>query len=149
MLFFPPHEHNMCTPLLFCKHLFSLHNPITQPHVTQPPVTQPVLCSIHPTHRHDPLSPLNMSHLKPFSPLTPIITPTLHDSSRTNLVPWKIAINRAARDVFAEWDAFGFLFGVCDDVVWAIFNTSLGSVVGQTRVPDPGCHASQCQTCST
>jgi hypothetical protein len=42
-----------------------------------------------------------MSHSKP---LTPIITPILHDHSRTNLVPWKIAINRAARGVFAEWD---------------------------------------------
>jgi hypothetical protein len=61
-----------------------------------------------------------MSHSKP---LTPVITPTLHDHPRTNLVPWKVAINRAARGVFAEWDAYGFLFGVCDDQVWAILNT--------------------------
>ena len=75
-----------------------------------------------------------MSHPKPFSPLTPIITPTLHDNPRTNLVLWKIAINRAARGVFAEWDAFGFLFGVCDDAVWAVLNTPPG---GQLRVrPD-------------
>jgi hypothetical protein len=67
-----------------------------------------------------------MSHLKPFSPLNPIITPTLHDHPRTNLVPWKIAINRAARGVFAEWDAYGFVFGVCDDAVWAILNTPPG-----------------------
>jgi hypothetical protein len=67
-----------------------------------------------------------MSHLKHFSPLTPVITPTLHDQPRTNLVPWKIAINRAARGVFAEWDAYGFLFGVCDDPVWAILNTPAG-----------------------
>jgi hypothetical protein len=40
-------------------------------------------------------------------------------------VPWKVAINRAARAVFAEWDAYGFLFGVCDDQVWAILNTPL------------------------
>ncbi len=147
--FFPPNQNNMCTPLLFYQHLFSLHNPITQPHVTPRPVTQSVLCSIHPTHRHDPSSPFNMSHLKPFSPLTPIITPTLHDHPRTNLVPWKIAINRAARGVFAEWDAFGFLFGVCDDAVWAVLNTPPeGPVAGQTRFPDPGCHASQCQPCS-
>ena len=71
-----------------------------------------------------------MSHPKPFSPLTPIITPTLHDNPRTNLVLWKIAINRAARGVFAEWDAFGFLFGVCDDAVWAVLNTPPG---GQLR----------------
>jgi hypothetical protein len=38
-----------------------------------------------------------MSHSKPFSPLTTIITPTLHDHPRTNLMPRKIAINRAAR----------------------------------------------------
>ena len=39
---------------------------------------------------------------------------------------WKIAINRAARGVFAEWDAYGFVFGVCDDAVWAILNTHPG-----------------------
>jgi hypothetical protein len=71
-----------------------------------------------------------MSHSKPFSPLTPIITPTLHDHSRTNLVPWKIAINRSARAVFAEWNRFGFLFGVCDDTVWAVLNIPPG---GQLR----------------
>jgi hypothetical protein len=69
-----------------------------------------------------------MSLSKPFSPLYPIITPTLHDHPRTNLVPWKIALNRSARAVFAEWDLFGFLFGVlvCDDQVWAILNTPPG-----------------------
>jgi hypothetical protein len=70
-----------------------------------------------------------MSHSKPFSPLTPIITPTFHDHPRTNLVPWKIAINRAAHGVFAEWDAFGFLFSilvVCDDALWAVLNTPPG-----------------------
>ena len=49
--------------------------------------------------------------------LAPVTTPTLHDHPRTNLVPWKVVINRAARAVFAEWDDFGFLFGVCDDAV--------------------------------
>ena len=63
-------------------------------------------------------------------PLAPVITPTLHDHPRTNLVPWKVAINRAARAVFAEWDDFGFLFGVCDDAVWAVLNTPPG---GQLR----------------
>ena len=28
--------------------------------------------------------------------------------------------------MFAEWDQFGFLFGVCDDAVWAILNTPAG-----------------------
>ncbi len=46
-------------------------------------------------------------------PLAPRHYPTLHDHPRTNLVPWKVAINRAARAVFDEWDDFGFLFGVC------------------------------------
>ena len=62
-------------------------------------------------------------------PLAPVITPTLHDHPRTNLVPWKVAINRAARAVFAEWDDFGFLFGVCDDAVWAVLNTPAGGVL--------------------
>jgi hypothetical protein len=64
-----------------------------------------------------------MSHSKP---LTLVITLTLHDHPRTNLVPWKVAINRAARDVFAEWDAYGFLFSVCGDQVWALLNTPAG-----------------------
>ncbi len=77
-----------------------------------------------------------MSHSKP---LTPVITPTLHDHPRTNLVPWKVAINRAARGVFvfAEWDAYGFLFGVCDDQVWAILNNPGATVEGPPRFPDP------------
>ncbi len=67
-----------------------------------------------------------MPHTQTFSPLTPIITPTLHDNPRTNLVLWKIAINRAARGMFAEWDTFGLLFGVCDDAVWAVLNAPRG-----------------------
>ncbi len=114
----PPPNNKMCTPLLFYQHLFSLHHPVTQPHFTQTPVTQPVLCAVHPTPRQHPCYPPTMSHSKPFSPpLTPIITHTLHDHPRTNMVPWKIAINRSTRAVFAEWDRFGFLFGVllrCD-----------------------------------
>jgi hypothetical protein len=31
-----------------------------------------------------------------------------------------------ARGDFAEWDAFGFLFSVCDDAVWAVLNTPPG-----------------------
>jgi hypothetical protein len=57
------------------------------------------------------------------------ISPTLHDRPRTNLVLWKVAINRAARAVFAEWDDFGFLFGVCGDAVWAVLNTPPGGVL--------------------
>ena len=107
----------MCTPHLFYQHLFSLNHPTP---FTQPPVTQPMLCAVHPTSRQHPCYPPTMSHSKPSSPLTPIITPTLHDHSRTNLVSWKIAINRAARGVFAEWDAFGFLFRLWEDAVWAV-----------------------------
>jgi hypothetical protein len=44
-------------------------------------------------------------------------------------VPWRVAINRAACAVFAEWDDFGFLFGVCDDAVWAVLNTPPGGVL--------------------
>ncbi len=44
-------------------------------------------------------------------------------------MPWKVAINRAVRAVFAEWDDFGFLFGVCEDAVWAVRNTPLGGVL--------------------
>ena len=51
------------------------------------------------------------------------ISPTLTDHPRANLVPWKLAINRTARGVFAEWDAYGFLFAVCDDALWALLNT--------------------------
>jgi hypothetical protein len=105
-----------------------LSTPFLTPHH---PVTQPVLCAVHPTSRQHPCYPPTMSHSKPFSPLTPIITPTLHHHPRTNLAPWKIAINRSARAAFAEWDHFGFLFGVCDDTVWAVLNTHPG---GQLRV---------------
>ena len=60
----------------------------------------------------------------PLSPLLPLPSTIIH---ALNLVPWKIAINRAARGVFAEWDAYGFLFGVCDDAVWAILNIPWGN----------------------
>jgi hypothetical protein len=124
----------MCTPQVFYQHLFSLNHPLTQPHFTQPLVTQPMLCAVHPTPRLHPCYPPTMSHSKPFNPLYPIITPTLHDHPRTNLVLWKIALNRSARAVIAEWDEFGFLFGVCDDAVWTVINTPPG---GQLRaIPD-------------
>jgi hypothetical protein len=62
------------------------------------------------------------------------IISALHNHPRTNLVPWKVAINRAARGVFTEWGTFRVLFGVCDDVLWATLNTPPG---GQLRVrPD-------------
>ncbi len=63
-------------------------------------------------------------------PLALVIFPTLHDRPRTkNLVPWKVAINRAARAVFTEWDDFDFLFSVCDDALWAVLNTPAGGVL--------------------
>ncbi len=58
----------------------------------------------------------------------------LRDHPRTNLVSWKIAINRTVRGVFTEWDAFGFLFSVCDDAVWAVLNTPPGQ---QLRAAGP------------
>ncbi len=57
------------------------------------------------------------------SKLALTISPTLIDHPRTNLMPGKLALNRAARVAFAEWDTFGFLFGVCDDTLWALLNT--------------------------
>lgn len=44
-------------------------------------------------------------------------------------MPQKVAINRAARAVFAGWSDYGFLFGVCHDAVWAILNTPAGGVL--------------------
>ncbi len=114
---------------MFYQHFFSLNHTLTQPLFTQPLVTQPMLCAVHPTPSQHPCYPPTMSLSKPFSLLYSIITPTLHDHPRTNLMPWKIAINRSARAVFAEWDQFGFLFGVCDDAVWAVFNTPPGGVL--------------------
>jgi hypothetical protein len=129
-----PPPPSVWTPHSFYSNFFSLHPPLTQPHFTQTPASQPLVCSLHPMPRHHPCYPPTMPHSKPLSPLTPVITPTLHDHPRTNLVPWKIAINRAARGVFAEWDAFGFLFSVCDYAVWAVLNTPPGQ---QLRVrPD-------------
>ncbi len=53
-------------------------------------------------------------------------------------MPWKLAINRAARDVFAEWDAFGFLFAVCDDALWALLNTLPGGLLrARPDFPEP------------
>ncbi len=49
-------------------------------------------------------------------------------------------INWAARGVFAEWDAFGFLFAVCDDALWALLNTPpWGGVEVETRLPEARC----------
>jgi hypothetical protein len=76
-----------------------------------------------------------MSH---FKPLALVISPTLHDRPWTNLVPWKVAINRAARAVFAEWDDFGFLFGVCNDAVWGVLNTPPeGALLARPDFPAP------------
>jgi hypothetical protein len=71
------------------------------------------------------------------SKLAPIILPTLIDHPRANLVPWKLAINRAARGVFAEWDAFGFPFAVCDDALGSPQHPPWGVDEGETRLPKP------------
>jgi hypothetical protein len=113
----------VCLPLFGCLlPICVCLLPLTQPHFTQTPASQLLVCSLYPTPRVHLCYPPTKSHFKPFSPLTPIITPTLHDHSRTNLVPWKIAINRTVRGVFAEWDTFGFLSSVWDDAVWAVLN---------------------------
>jgi hypothetical protein len=57
------------------------------------------------------------------SKLALTILPTLTDHPRANLVLWKLVINREARGVFAEWDAFGFLFAVCDDALCVLLKT--------------------------
>jgi hypothetical protein len=49
------------------------------------------------------------------------------------------AINRAARGVFAEWDAFEYLFAVCDDALWFLSTLPLGAVEGETRLPGTCC----------
>ena len=118
----PPINNNICTPQVSYQRLFALHHLYTQPHFTQP-----VACAVYQTPRQHPsFSQATMSLSKT---LAPVISPTLHDRPRTNLVPWKVAINRAARAVFAEWDDFGFLFGVCDDAVWAVLNTPAGGAL--------------------
>ena len=72
------------------------------------------------------------------SKLSLTISPTLTDHPRANLVPWKLAINRAARGVFAEWDAYGFLFAVCDDALWALLNTPPGGPLrARPDFPEP------------
>ena len=72
------------------------------------------------------------------SKLALTISPTLTDHPRANLVPWKLAINRAARGVFAEWDAYGFLFAVCDDALWALLNTPPGGPLrARPDFPEP------------
>jgi hypothetical protein len=117
----------MCNPQVFHQHLFSLNHSLTQPHFTQPLVTQPILCAVHPTPRQHPCYPPTMSLSKPFSPLYPIITPTLfHDHPRPIWCRGR-SPSTGPRAVFAEWDQFGFLFDVCNDAVWAILNTPPGS----------------------
>ncbi len=76
-----------------------------------------------------------------------VISPTLHDHSRTDLVPWKVAINRAARAVFAEWDDFGFLFGLCDEAILAVFNIPAGGVLrDRPEFPAPAAFGANANT---
>jgi hypothetical protein len=46
------------------------------------------------------------------------ITPSLADNSAINLPSWLQAVNRFARTLFAEYDPYGLLFLVADNVVW-------------------------------
>jgi hypothetical protein len=44
----------------------------------------------------------------------------------------------AARGVFSEWDAFGFLFAVCDNALWALLNTPPGGLLrARPDFPEP------------
>jgi hypothetical protein len=63
--------------------------------------------------------------LKPFSHFTPMLP--LPSTIIHALISCRgRSPSTGARAVFAEWDQFGFLFGVCDDAVWAVFNTPPG-----------------------
>jgi hypothetical protein len=46
------------------------------------------------------------------------ITPTLAEHPSINLPSWLHAVNRYARTLFSEFDPYGLLFLVADDVVW-------------------------------
>ena len=46
------------------------------------------------------------------------ITPSLADNSAINLPAWLNSVNRLARTLFAEYDPYGLLFLVADNVVW-------------------------------
>ncbi len=60
----------------------------------------------------------------PLPPLLPLLSTIIH------ALIWcrgrSLSIGPRAADVFAERDAYGSLFGVCDDAVWAILNTPAG-----------------------
>ncbi len=93
--------------------------------------------------QHFTFSPQTMSHSKP---ITPVITPTHHDHPRTNLVPWKVAINRARR---VRW------MGYLRVPVRCIRRRGLGcpqhpprvAVAGQTRFPGSSWSCHQCWPC--
>jgi hypothetical protein len=46
------------------------------------------------------------------------VRPSLSDHSSINLPSWTQAVNRYARTLFSEYDPFGLLFLVADNVVW-------------------------------
>ncbi len=111
MLFLsPPTNNNKCVPHRCFTNTFSHSTTLSLNPLLPNPCCAPYTL---------PLGSTPVTH--PFTLLLHI-TLTLYDHPRTNLMPWKIALNRSARAVFAEWDQFGFLFGVCDDAVWAVLN---------------------------
>ncbi len=83
------------------------------PCLTSLPISYPKTC-----HTPNPFHPSPLFHYHP--------NLTRSSTHQFGAAPWKITINRAARGVFAEWDTFEFLFGVCDDAVWAVLNTPPG-----------------------
>jgi hypothetical protein len=119
----PPINNNMCTPQVFYQHLFAIHHPHTQPHYTQPHYTHTVACALHPTPTLILNPPCHSPNPSPFSSPPPSMT--VHGPT------WCRGRLRSTglRAVFAEWDDFGFLFGVCDDALWALLNTPAGGVM--------------------
>ena len=46
------------------------------------------------------------------------LTPTLSINPRLYLRDWKLAVNRYARTLLAQYDPYGLLSAVADDTVW-------------------------------
>ncbi len=131
----PPQKNSKCVPhWCFTNTFFHSTTLILNPILPNPLLPNPLLpnpcCAPYTLPLgHPPCYTPNPFHPLPYYYPYPQRSPTHH------LVPWKIAINRSARAVFAEWDRFGFLFG---DTVWAVLNTPpRWAVAGQTRFSGP------------
>ncbi len=85
----PPPNNKFVPPCCFTNTSFHSTTHLLNPILPNPML--PIPCCAPYTLPLGSTPAPTMSLSKPFSPLTPIITPTLHDHSHTNLVPWKIA----------------------------------------------------------